>query len=827
MKWFFDLKISTKILAGHIIAAIFTVIAGVLGIYFFKNFEAANLGLNEAGMATALILLTAAVGIIFAVGLGIMASRSIIKQFEKVSELADKAAAENIKEKTAAVEKIASGDLTFQLKLQSNRDMLGISINSLIDTLRKLVAEADAFTASALDGNLEHRGDAEKFSGVYNGIIKNYNKTIDALAEPINISSEYIEKISKGNIPGKITTAAKGGFNKITDNINNCIDSINSLIEDTEMLSSQVMQGDLSARATSEKHTGDFAKIVKYFNSTLDSVIGPLNVAASHIEQIGRGEIPEKITEEYKGEFNDLKNSINSCIDGLGGLVEGKYILRRMSFNDYSVKMEGAYSGIFGEMSESISMVSDRILHLLKVLNEISAGDLNALVELKSIGKRSEKDTLMPTIIEMMENIKALVDETSMLSKEAIEGKLAIRGNAEKFNGEYAKVIQGINNTLDAVIEPVREAFEVLQEMAKGNLQVTMVGNYQGDHAAIKSAMNETVENIRSYLNEISDVLIQICNSNLDLAITADYKGDFIEIKDSLNHIILSLSQVMTDFGNAAEQVSSGSRQVSEGSQTLAQGSTEQASSIQELTASISEIAEQSKDNAVKANEVYELAKGARDGGAKGNLTMNEMLESMKDINESSVNISKIIKVIDDIAFQTNILALNAAVEAARAGSHGKGFAVVAEEVRNLAGRSAKAAEETTELIKGSIQKVQAGTRITNEIAAVLQDIAEGAVISTEKLSIIAEASNKQASGISQINQGIEEISRVIQSNSATAEQSAAASEELSGQAELLKEMVSKFNVSGRLTNIGLLSHNGYQYEQDKAFLTFSETDKY
>lgn len=827
MKWFFDLNIGTKVLLGHIIAAIFTVIAGILGINYIQDFKAADMASNEAGRATALIIFVVIVGIILAVGLGIAISRSIMKQIENASELADSAAAENIKEKAAVVEKIASGDLTFQLKIQSSGDVLGISINSLIDTLRKLTAEADGFTAAALDGNLENHGNSERFSGVYKDIVENFNKTIETLAEPIKTSSEYIEKISRGNIPEKITTASKGDFNKINANINHCIDSINSLIEDTEMLSVQVMQGNLRVRAAAREHTGDFAKIVKCFNSTLDSVMEPLDVAASHIEQIGRGEIPEKITEEYEGEFNDLKNSINSCIDGLGGLVEGKDILRRMSFNDYSVKMRGTYLGIFKDMSESISMVSDRIQHLLKVLDEISIGDLNALADLKRIGKRSENDTLMPTVICMMENIKALVDETRMLSKESVEGNLSTRGSIGKFNGEFANIIQGINNTLDAVIEPVREAFGVLQEMAKGNLQVIMEGNYQGDHAAIKNVMNETVGNIRSYLEEISDVLAQICNFNLDLTITADYKGDFMEIKDSLNHIILSLSQVMADFGNAAEQVSSGSRQVSEGSQTLAQGSTEQASSIQELTASISEIAEQSKDNAVKANEVYELAKGARDGGAKGNLTMNEMLESMKDINESSVSISKIIKVIDDIAFQTNILALNAAVEAARAGIHGKGFAVVAEEVRNLAARSAKAAEETTGLINGSIQKVQAGTRITNEIAAVLHGIAEGAVISTEKLSIIAEASNRQAAGISQINHGIEQISRVIQSNSATAEQSAAASEELSGQAELLKEMVSKFNVSGRLTNIGLLSHNGYQDEQGKTFLAFSETDKY
>lgn len=806
MKWFIDSNISTKVLAGHIITAVFTFIAGVFGAHYIF----------------AVIL-----GVILAVGLGIAISRSIMKQIENASELADSAAAETIKEKATVIEKIASGDLTFQSGIPSSGDVLGISIKSLINTLRRLTAEADVIAAAALDGNLETRADSEKFSGVYRGILEHFNQTIESLAEPIKISSEYFEKIGKGNIPEKITSAAKGDFYKINNNINQCIDSINSLIVDTELLSAQVMQGNLRVRATVNENTGEFARIVKCFNSTLDSVIEPLGVAASHIEQIGRGEIPEKIREEYKGELNDLKNSINSCIDGLGGLVEGKDILRRMSLNDYSVKMRGTYLGVFKDISESISMVSDRIQHLLNVLDEISIGDLNALAELKRIGKRSENDALMPTIICMMENIKALVDETRMLSKEAVEGNLSTRGSVGKFNGEFANVIQGINNTLDAIIKPVREAFEVLQEMAKGNLQVRMEGNYQGEHAAIKNAMNETAGNLRSYFDEISDVLAQICNFNLDLSITADYKGDFMEIKDSLNHIILSLSQVMTDFGNAAEQVSAGSRQVSEGSQTLAQGSTEQASSIQELTASISEIAEQSKDNAVKANEVYELAKGARDGGAKGNLTMNEMLESMKEINESSENISKIIKVIDDIAFQTNILALNAAVEAARAGIHGKGFAVVAEEVRNLAARSAKAAEETTELIKGSIQKVHGGTRITNEIAAVLHNIAEGAVISTEKLSIIAEASNRQAVGISQINQGIEQISRVIQSNSATAEQSAAASEELSGQAELLKEMVSRFQVRSRISDTYLLPHMSGRQNQAEVNLCFDECSKY
>ncbi|HWQ79502.1 MAG TPA: methyl-accepting chemotaxis protein [Anaerovoracaceae bacterium] len=699
---------------------------------------------------------------------GILSSRSIAKQAEEAAGPADNMTdnmtdnmAESIMEAAAAIDKITAGDLDFQLKLRPGGDSLGISIRSLTDTLKKLAEEMDALTAAVSDGDLKRRGNAAEFSGVYKRMIENFNRAAGAMAEPVNTSTG----------------------------------SIRALREETETLSLQIMQGNLSARGVAETHAGDFAEVVKCLNRTLDSVIEPLRAVASHIGQIGSGEIPGKITKEYKGEFNDLKNSVNSCIDGLDALLEGRDVMYRMSLNDYSVKMEGAYLGIFEEIKKSVNLINARMNRLIATLTNVSTGDLSELQDIVENGKRSENDMLVPTLIDMIDSLRSLVDETQMIARAAVEGDLSVRGQEARFKGQYAKVIEGINETLDAITAPIEEASSVLREMAKGNLQAAMQGDYRGDHAAIKHALNETTENLRSYISEISNVVAEISAGNLDLTITADYKGDFVAIKDSLNYIIRSLSQVMTDFESAAEQVSFGSRQVSEGSQTLAQSSTEQAGSIQELTAAIGGIAEQIKDNAAKANEVYALARGARDGGAKGNQAMNEMLQSMEKINESSKNISRIIKVIDDIAFQTNILALNAAVEAARAGGHGKGFAVVAEEVRNLAARSAKAAEETTELIKGSIQKAQAGTKITYEIAGLLKEIADGAVISTEKLSIIAKASKDQASEIDRINRGIEQISRAVQCNSAAAEQSAAVSEELSGQAELLKGMVSKFKV--------------------------------
>ena len=324
------------------------------------------------------------------------------------------------------------------------------------------------------------------------------------------------------------------------------------------------------------------------------------------------------------------------------------------------------------------------------------------------------------------EGIYAMVEDVKTLAEQAVKGDLSYRADESKHGGDFASIMSGVNRTLDAVIAPINEASAVLQEMARGNLSVAMEGDYQGDHAAIKEALNTTIDNIRSYISEIGTVLEEIGNGNLDQAITADYKGDFIAIKDSLNNISISLSQILGEINRAADQVASGAHQVSDASQSLSQGSTEQASTLQELTASITEIANQTKQNAVNANQANDLADAARENSEKGNVQMKGMLRSMVEIDESSTNISKIIKVIDDIAFQTNILALNAAVEAARAGQYGKGFAVVAEEVRNLAAKSAEAAKETTALIEGSISKVETGTKLANATADALSEIATG-----------------------------------------------------------------------------------------------------
>jgi len=303
-------------------------------------------------------------------------------------------------------------------------------------------------------------------------------------------------------------------------------------------------------------------------------------------------------------------------------------------------------------------------------------------------------------------------------------------------------------------------------------------------------------------IGEISEVLEKMSEGNLDIEPLQDYEGDFGRISESINMIITALNELIGEISKASEQVAAGSKQVSEGSMHLSQGATEQASSIEELSSGMAEMSSRIKMNAANAAQANQIALEAKENAVKGNMRMKDMLKSMEDINEASGNISKIIKVIDDIAFQTNILALNAAVEAARAGQHGKGFAVVAEEVRNLAARSADAANETTEFIEATVKKVDMGTKIANETAASLLSIVESSARVAELVEEIADASTQQAGGISQINIGIDQVSQVVQTNSATAEESAAASEELMTQAQLLNDNVSRFQLRNDFSKV-------------------------
>lgn len=345
---------------------------------------------------------------------------------------------------------------------------------------------------------------------------------------------------------------------------------------------------------------------------------------------------------------------------------------------------------------------------------------------------------------------------------------------------------------------PIRNITGAAQKISDGNFDVALSVKQKDEIGQLAHALGGTISqltNYQGYIDEISGALNQVANGNLLVVPQREYAGQFKKIKDNMQAMLDNLNNTLSQISEAAHQVDSGAGQVANSAQALSQGATEQASSIEELSATIAETANQVKQNSENAELAQEKANTAGQELQVSTVKMHDMISAMGNIAEKSSEISKIIKVIDDIAFQTNILALNAAVEAARAGSAGKGFAVVADEVRNLAGKSAEAAKNTTALIEESLAAVRNGSQMADSTAESLTRSADVAQEAVDLIQKIADASQEQSLAITQINQAVDQISTVVQTNAATAEESAAASQELSGQAALLDSLISGFQL--------------------------------
>ncbi len=363
-----------------------------------------------------------------------------------------------------------------------------------------------------------------------------------------------------------------------------------------------------------------------------------------------------------------------------------------------------------------------------------------------------QAESTVRSSVQAREVVGALVSETSRLTEAGRAGQLSVRGDAARFEGAYRDLVDGVNQTLDAVTAPVEEATRALERLAARDLTVRVTGEYRGDHARLKDAMNEAIANLEDVLREVWE---------------------------------------------ATEEVASASDQISRGSQQLASGASDQASTLEEVASSLQELSSMARQNVGNAKEAKSLADGARGSATRGVERMRTLTTAMEKIKASSDATAKIVRTIDEIAFQTNRLALTAAVEAARAGDAGRGFAVVAEEVRSLAQRSAEAAKNTASLIEESVRNAESGVDLNADVLMQLGEINGHVNRVGEVVAEIAAASEQQSDGVAQINGAVEQMNSVTQAVASNSEESAAAAEELSGQSDRVRELVSSFTLRG------------------------------
>lgn len=655
---------------------------------------------------------------------------------------------EDIKIHSITAKHLAEGNLSIEIKQKSEKDLLGTSLLKIRNSVKTISNHMAVISEDNANGELTISDLADDLEGDFRTTIFNANQTMDKVFDRMHWFEAILDAIP---LPIQVMdNNMKWTF------LNKAFEK--SLVSAVVITDRESVYGmDCCIAGTSICNTEDCG--VKQFVKK--------GVTHSHFEW---GRKKEKQNTAYIKSKNE---------ENIGFVEVITDMTQVLNINDYTYK---------------------EILRLEKNLLRLAEGNLEFDLDIANpneyTGEMFEQfQGVNKYLKEVKKSICNMIEDATMLMNAVAEGKLEKRADETKFKGSWYALINGMNIILNEVDKPLKEMLEVLDLLCSGNLKNTVNGLYQGVFDELKQVINDIQLRLNWVITEISTVTCEIGKGNLDLKNVKIYDGDYADISYGINEIIETLNPLLMKINESADQVAAGSNEVSYGGQNLAQGSTKQASAIQELTASITEIADQTKRNAVDANKARELSMDVQDNAVEGKMQMVEMQKSMIKINKSSENISKIIKVIDDIAFQTNILALNAAVEAARAGQHGKGFAVVAEEVRTLAARSADAAKETTIIIEGSIDNVQAGTRIANDTAVAFNDIVDGIEKVSYLVENIAGASNEQASGIEQINLGIEQVTKVVLQNSATAEESAAASEELSSQAEILKQMISQFKL--------------------------------
>jgi methyl-accepting chemotaxis protein len=643
-------------------------------------------------------------------------------EIKKAVRLAEKTTAyqgTEVQKVTECLDKLVNGDFDFTAsadegdadtaELRTNFVNIAERLNGTKQALLTVMSEVDILGRAATEGHFGTRGDVSKLKGAYAKMMEDMNSAVDTIVGHINRTPSPVMVVDKEFTIRYMNEAGANAIGLPADQLagTKCYDHFKtSDCRTPKCACARAMQEGQPASSETDAHPGGHDLEISYIGVPLKDQTGQTVGAFEYVTDMTAVKKAARLAEKT-GAFQSVEvEKVTSC-------------LKKLAQGDMDFQMDVA------EGDADTADVRGNFVMIGDGLN----GTANA--------------------------VRRLVQDSNDLSQAALKGELDTRADASKHEGEYRNVVQGINDTLEAVVKPVVEAAKALERIAERDLTTRIKGDYLGDHA---------------------------------------------KIKDALNTAVLNLDEALSQVAVGAEQVASASGQVSTGSQALAQGSSEQASSLEEISSSLQEMASMTKQNAANATEAKSLTDAGQASAVRGADSMQKLSGAMDKIKASSDATAKIVKTIDEIAFQTNLLALNAAVEAARAGDAGKGFAVVAEEVRNLAMRSAEAAKNTANMIEDSVKNADEGVTLNQEVIKNLEEINDQIKKVGEVMGEIAAASEQQSQGVEQVNTAVEQMNQVTQQNAASAEESASASEEMTSQATEMKALVESFDLTSART---------------------------
>ncbi|MCE5215825.1 methyl-accepting chemotaxis protein, partial [bacterium] len=460
----------------------------------------------------------------------------------------------------------------------------------------------------------------------------------DYLSDAIKVVGASLQQLAQGELsfdtvlpaPDENSEQAAAEVQVLVDGLEATRGALEATVRELGKLAQAAAEGDLGVRADASSQSGAHPALLEPANALMTSLCKPLRWLVENLGMVALGQTPPRADDEAHGEVLQLRDIMNRCVDAMEGLHVIHQALQRMSQNDYTKDAEGDFEGIYGSLCEEANLVQQRIRVVIAVAQHVAAGDGSDVETLRAVGdgkgRRCENDHLIPAFVHMIEQIGVLVEGTMDLADQAVAGNLEYRADATKSAGDYARVVEGVNATVDAVV---------------------------------------------TFLRDEEDVLSRVAGRDLTARITNEYPGDYNRIQVALNTAVDHLDEALSQVNVASEQVASASGQISSGSQSVAQGASEQASALEEISSSLQEMASMTKQNSANAQEARGMSDAARGSAEKGVDSMQRLSEAVDLIKSSSDETAKIVKTIDEIAFQTNLLALNAAVEAARAGDAG------------------------------------------------------------------------------------------------------------------------------------------------------------